>query len=319
LDYGYSSHSNIPNILKDFASQCVQAAQMKAEYCYFGQNSLSVSDPASDLYQRINYVVGNLTAKSYTDPTNGSPYNLMALASVVRDSLVRTSQYPALAQYFMDAEYVIQKKNQQDKDNEYLTIINNNNGNNTDTETTTSDPSDATGNVTVTASYNRADPFYGDMNSFLWPAVVCLDQNLANNTLDWFVDKWHGQVLNNSLVGYMSKPLANCVAWPNLTDYDVERVHPEDFPKQLKNKMLVIGVTDDPVTPYHSALNTYNLIGANNSEFLVHDGMGHCTLANPNACTTAAIKAYFVNGMSTSCTTLKQRYSAKQWDNVRIK
>jgi TAP-like protein len=91
----------------------------------------------------------------------------------------------------------------------------------------------------------------------------------------------------------LSKSMASCLARPDLTAYDVERVDPLEFPKNLSNKMLVIGVTGDPVTPYHSVLNTYNLTGSGNANFLVHDAMGRCSTANPNNCTTAALNTYF--------------------------
>ena len=289
MDYAYASHSNIPNILVDFAAQCIEAAQQQPQYCYFGQGSLNASNPTNDLVQRMNYIVSNLTTKSYTDPSNGTPFNLMALTAVIRDALAVPKKFPTLAQYFMDAEYMIQSKALQNNDNEYQII--------TTTISNVTDGADVPGNSTITTAYNPFDPFYGASNSFVWPAVVCLDMNVGNNTLDWFVDKWSTQVNKNALVGYMSKPFAACLGWPNLTNWDVERVHSVDFPKQLNNKMLVIGVTDDPVTPYHSALNTYGVIGANNSNFLVHKGFGHCSVSNRNNCTTAAITSYFVNGI----------------------
>lgn len=293
LDYAYSSHSEIPRILRDFAAQCIAAANQKAEYCYFGTGSLQAASPVDNLVQRINNVIGNLTTKSYTDPTTQSSYSMYALSAAVRQSLTSPKKFPTLAQYLMDAEYIIQSRTPDNSVNEYNILTNN-------TDVVIDNVEET--NLTISSTtWNRFDPFTGDSNTFVWPAVVCLDQNLGtNNTVDWFVDKWYNQTHTNALVGYMSSAFSACLAWPNLTHYDVEKVYAADFPSKLKNKMLVIGVTDDPVTPYHSALNTYNTIGADNAEFLIHDGMGHCSLQNPNPCTTNAVKAYFLNGMSVS-------------------
>ena len=60
--------------------------------------------------------------------------------------------------------------------------------------------------------------------------------------------------------------------------------------------MLVIGGTNDPVTPYHGALATYHFIGENNAQFLVHDAFGHCTTSSPNFCTESAIHTFLTTG-----------------------
>jgi hypothetical protein len=65
----------------------------------------------------------------------------------------------------------------------------------------------------------------------------------------------------------------------------------------LKNKVLVVGVTNDPVTPYPDALATYNMMGSNNANFMTHDGFGHCTVSDPNNCTWSNLIGYFINGI----------------------
>jgi hypothetical protein len=60
----------------------------------------------------------------------------------------------------------------------------------------------------------------------------------------------------------------------------------------------VVGITDDPVTPYIDALAMYNMIGSDNANFMIHDAFGHCTLSNENSCTSNNLKRYFVNGIS---------------------
>src|SRR5213078_3991213 len=76
---------------------------------------------------------------------------------------------------------------------------------------------------------------------------------------------------------------------------DVEQFR-GSFPSTLKSKILVIGGTNDPVTPYHGALATYKFIGETNARFLVHDAFGHCTISSPNVCTTSAIHAFLTTG-----------------------
>ena len=57
-----------------------------------------------------------------------------------------------------------------------------------------------------------------------------------------------------------------------------------------------MSVTQDPVTPYPDALATFNMIGSDNANFLVHDGYGHCTVFDPSDCTWNNLIGYFVNG-----------------------
>ena len=75
-------------------------------------------------------------------------------------------------------------------------------------------------------------------------------------------------------------------------NYDVERVTADNFPKNLSNKVLVIGVTDDPVTPYSGAQSTYEMLGSDNANFL-HKAFGHCSTSDPHNCTWDALTNSF--------------------------
>lgn len=290
LDYIYSSHNAIPGILKDFATMCVSAAVMNNNYCPFAVDSLKLAaDPFADLNNRIEYVINNLTTNTYIDPS-GKQLSLLTMTSNIRSSLGSVEKFSFLAQYVYLAESLIK----------HSTPVNLRGVGAADTlslNDVTNDIEERSIPVNITsANYNSSDPFTGDENSFVWPAVVCLDQNNPFPSVDAFVNKWANQTQQNSLVGFLSNSMALCLGWPNLTAYDVERVSPLEFPKNLSNKMLVIGVTDDPVTPYHSALSTYSLIGSGNANFHVHDAMGHCSIANPNNCTTTMLTNYFTTG-----------------------
>jgi hypothetical protein len=283
LDYSYNSHSEIPRILGDFAEHCVQAAQQDIKYCQLAQNSLNATNPGSDVLNRLNYVIGNLTEKSYEDTKSNSTVSLFKMASVIRSGLMSPEAFPQLAQYFLDAE----------------TLIHNNQPtNNVDESQIKSDPSVPSTDTNITTSgWDSNDPLAGGSNAFVFPAVTCLDMSMAGiNSTETFVDYVSNQMTNNTLVAYEGVSFATCLSWPNLSSFDVERIT-SAFPARLKNKILVIGVTDDPVTPYHSAQDTYKTIGSDNANFMVHDGFGHCTVSDPNNCTWSALINYFVNGI----------------------
>jgi hypothetical protein len=102
------------------------------------------------------------------------------------------------------------------------------------------------------------------------------------------------QMAQDPLVAYSCIKAAACLLWPNLTSFDVERVGTQ-FPV-AKNKILIVSGTNDPFTPLHGALATYQYIGADNANILVHDAFGHTARPNPNQCTDDAIKTYFSEG-----------------------
>jgi TAP-like protein len=148
-----------------------------------------------------------------------------------------------------------------------------------------------------TVGWNPSDPLVGSLNELVFPAVTCLDWNfkgIDNSTA--FVNAMLPYINESVIAGYLELTVSRCLSWPNLTNYDVERMSYLDFPTHLNNKVMVIGVTNDPVTPYPSALNTYNMMGPDNAVFLVHDGFGHCTISDPNNCTSGAITSFLVNG-----------------------
>lgn len=65
--------------------------------------------------------------------------------------------------------------------------------------------------------------------------------------------------------------------------------------RSTKNKVLVIGVTGDPVTPVESAQKLEKLMEGS-SVFHKHHGWGHCSLGQPSQCTSRVIQKYFVDG-----------------------
>uniref|UniRef100_D8QKA5 Peptidase S33 tripeptidyl aminopeptidase-like C-terminal domain-containing protein n=1 Tax=Schizophyllum commune (strain H4-8 / FGSC 9210) TaxID=578458 RepID=D8QKA5_SCHCM len=82
-----------------------------------------------------------------------------------------------------------------------------------------------------------------------------------------------------------------CFAWPARA---VER-YTGPWDKGLKNKVLIIGNTADPVTPFENAQLMADLLG--DSAVLVRqNGFGHASLAEKSSCTIGVVSRYFQDG-----------------------
>ena len=53
----------------------------------------------------------------------------------------------------------------------------------------------------------------------------------------------------------------------------------------------------DPVTPLVEARSMAQRFGNESASLLIQDGFGHCSLAQPSACTAKAIRRYFLDGV----------------------
>ncbi|KAI4518937.1 hypothetical protein K525DRAFT_287718 [Schizophyllum commune Loenen D] len=85
--------------------------------------------------------------------------------------------------------------------------------------------------------------------------------------------------------------MSACFAWPARA---VER-YTGPFDKQLKNPILVIGNSHDPVTPFQNAQLMADLLG-DSAVLLKQDGFGHSSLAEKSSCSVNIINEYFTNG-----------------------
>ncbi|KAI9319582.1 TAP-like protein-domain-containing protein [Obelidium mucronatum] len=65
--------------------------------------------------------------------------------------------------------------------------------------------------------------------------------------------------------------------------------------QKFKNKVFIIGNTLDPITPFRHAKAIERAMGGN-AVLLQHEGYGHCSSAQPSACTTGYIQQFFING-----------------------
>jgi len=88
-----------------------------------------------------------------------------------------------------------------------------------------------------------------------------------------------------------TEPDAGCEYWPVTP--------PERFQgpwnHTLRNPILVLSNTEDPVTPMDSALKVQDLLGES-ARLLLQDGPGHVTLALPSFCTASHVQAFYSNG-----------------------
>lgn len=288
LDYSYRSHQEIPRILGDFADHCVDAAKQNVKYCPLARKSLHANNPGRDVLQRINYVIGNLTTSTYKDPSTLTPVSLYFLSLKIRTYLMAPWYFPILADYFLQVETLIRERRPTHA------LANEQSDKRRSEEEAAKSPTNTT---ITTKEWDHHDPLIGKHNALAFSAVNCLDMSSKGiNTTESFVDYLSYQIDNgNPLVAYEGIDFADCLSWPDLSTYNLET--PIEFPSTLRNKILVVGITDDPVTPYTDAWATYNMIGSDNANFMIHDAFGHCTLSNENTCTSNNLKRYFVNGI----------------------
>src|SRR5436189_6118354 len=64
LDYNYRSLDQIPRILGEFATLCIDAANVNPKYCPLASASMKAKSPASNILNRINNIITSLTQRS---------------------------------------------------------------------------------------------------------------------------------------------------------------------------------------------------------------------------------------------------------------
>ena len=108
------------------------------------------------------------------------------------------------------------------------------------------------------ANMSIDDPLVSSWNDFAAEARLYYDNSFAGiNTQATFVDYLSKQLATlDPVITYMSIFTAVCVGWPNLISYNVER-YTCPFLTTLKNKILVVGVTNSAFNLYASSLQTF--------------------------------------------------------------
>ena len=241
------------------------AAHLDLKSCPLALSSMKAANPAHDVLQRINYVLSNLTLQSFYDQDNNQTYTFDSTISMV-SRLSFPNTWNLLAQELLDIETVIHTSLHRRSET----------------------------NLSF-SSFDASNPLSGIYNPFVYPAILCLDTSYANiRDPETFVEYVSNQIAENSLVGYQGVEAAWCLSWPNLTTYNIEK-YTAPF-TQLHNKILIIAETNNPGTFYNGVLATYEYIGEDNANLLVHDAFGYGVISDPNKCTLNAIKTYYKNG-----------------------
>ncbi|KAK0520816.1 hypothetical protein OC842_006983 [Tilletia horrida] len=69
-----------------------------------------------------------------------------------------------------------------------------------------------------------------------------------------------------------------------------------NFTARLRNPLLLVGPTYDPVTPLFNSREAAVEWGSDNVKVVVHNGFGHASLAQPSKCTDAVIRDVILHG-----------------------
>ncbi|KAI0079989.1 hypothetical protein K474DRAFT_1591034 [Panus rudis PR-1116 ss-1] len=136
---------------------------------------------------------------------------------------------------------------------------------------------------------------YSSLNALQRTAVSCndappFDPPASEEIVEEFLDVY--QNVSHFVIPVVTdEPDSGCQYWPVSP--------PERFigpwNHTLRNPMLVISNTADPVTPIASGQIVDKLLG-NSSRLLVLDSPGHGTLSVPSLCVVQHVRAYFENG-----------------------
>ncbi|KAJ3103512.1 hypothetical protein HDU96_009228 [Phlyctochytrium bullatum] len=126
-----------------------------------------------------------------------------------------------------------------------------------------------------------------------YDAVYCADKkDQASVPLETW-DAWAERAAEVSWV-YGRHNVYNgvvCKYWPR----PVER-YDGPWNRTLKNRILFVGNTLDPVTSRVNAFSNAEYLGPKNAYVQVHDGAGHCSGAQPSLCTINVVRTYFDEG-----------------------
>jgi pimeloyl-ACP methyl ester carboxylesterase len=148
-----------------------------------------------------------------------------------------------------------------------------------------------TGILVLADRYNNRDPSgsYYSNQSNISIMITCLDWQ-ENRTVDQMVAEQEIFRSKSSVFGpYLSFAGLPCKYWkakPKLLKFDLSNIKTKPI--------LVIGVTEDPATPYKWAQILSKSF--RNAELLTLKGEGHTGHNRGNKCVDSAVDAYFLTG-----------------------
>ncbi|KAL1757021.1 Alpha/Beta hydrolase protein [Schizophyllum commune] len=146
----------------------------------------------------------------------------------------------------------------------------------------------------IAAELSLLKPNLSSIPSYAYEAISCGDAVDAGNMTmrDGFDTIVFASETVSPLFGPVWGDAENaCFAWPARA---VER-YTGPWDSKLKNPVLIIGNTADPVTPFENAQLMANLLG-DSAVLVKQDGLGHTSLAEKSSCTIDIIHKYFTTG-----------------------
>jgi len=283
LDMSYNSDLHFPAILSEWSSQCVNAYNINTTSCAFAEKSMKASNPAADILTRI----GNITSALATSARSfdNVPSDIFGYSEDMSGLLISPEAWRYTAYLFATFEQDFEDYIPSPQPKYNFTLVPGFNE-----------------NLTLSSFDTFGDPPYA-FNAWLGTGVICVDGSLDNiSTSDAYARYIEGQISLDAtdsygaLLAYPGVQFASCLAWPSSTLNGAE-LYRSAFPLSVKNKILLIAETLNPVWSYEGAFSTYQYMGSQNAVFFVHDAIGDGVFWDPNNCTYNTIREFLVTGM----------------------
>jgi TAP-like protein len=277
LDADYSELLGIPDILSEWASQCIAAYQINGTSCPFAEKSMRSSDPIADILSRINAMTSSLANQELV-----TGYSILDYSESLPSYLSHPSGWSSLGQLYSELELFLEgtPPPRPPEDNEGPSA-----------------PIAYNENLTLYSYQQLGSPPYS-FNTDLYWAIACVDASLDKmSTEAEFVQYLAGQISQHVVLGYSNVENARCLSWPNVSSYNVENYR-SAFPSSLNNKILMVVETLGTTWGDEGALSTYAYVGSQNAVCLSHDAIGNAFVNDPNNCTYDIIREFFLTGIT---------------------
>ena len=285
LDWDYNSYEDLPNILSQWASQCVAAYNINETSCSFAEKSIKAADPATDILSRIQSITANFANNAQSGQSfENMGNNILYFSNLIEDSLFDPAGWSFLGSYLSLIEDAFENDPPPQPSLEDF-----------------QEPSGYNENLTLSSYESLGSPPYS-FNPTSDQGLICVDGSLENiSTDDTFARYLAGLISQNAwysvLMAYPSVYLAICLSWPNATVNNAE-IFRSPFPSSVNNKILMVVETLSTGWSYQGALSTYEYIGGKNAVWLTHDAIGDGVYWDPNNCTYNAIRQFLLAGIT---------------------
>ena len=122
-------------------------------------------------------------------------------------------------------------------------------------------------------------------------AINCLDGRPSSVMADMVAQNKRLLKVSPTLGRYWQFGAIQCSVWP----YRVV-TPPASYAASGSSKILVIGTTGDPATPYSQAVHVANKVLAN-AQLVTWNGDGHTAYGHSNQCVSTAVDSYFIDSI----------------------